>query len=301
MDPAGRPLRVRVNNELVLDAGTCHQVAPGGNAQWRIEPPAPTLFRQVLSYLEAKPDPAGPLSGSEVGREGVATAAVVLRWGSYLAVLADADKPVSPEAGRRGTSRISDDEMARINIEASAALAQWIDLYRQAQGGGGYRQLVERAFCYLPMPQKTSRARFGTLAELSHPHAAQRLARVAPPDLLARVRARAERHPSRLLANTMVNVAWRNGPVEDIHAGRRWAYSLDERRLAAAEERTLMRFSADGMALAMTVCLVLTTEGEGRSWPEQVCPYGLVVSIAPSRWSLTEASREVLLPASRGP
>ena len=31
-------------------------------------------------------------------------------------------------------SRISDDEMARINIEASAALAEWIDLHRTDPG-----------------------------------------------------------------------------------------------------------------------------------------------------------------------
>ena len=292
---------MRVNDELVLDAGTCYRLTSSEGPRWRIEPPATTLFRQLLDYLEARPDPTGPRSGTDVGREGVATAAVVLRWGSYLAVLADHAKSLSPEAGRGGVSRISDEEMARINIEASAALAQWIDLYRQEHGGGRYRQLVERAIHYLPMPQKTSRARFGTLAELSHPKAAARLARAAPPNLRAQVRARAELHPSHLLANTIVNVAWRNGPVEDIHAGRRWAYPLDERRLTLAEERTLMRFSCDGMALAMTVCLVLTAEGQSRSWPEQVLPYGLVVSIAPSRWSLTEASREVLLPASVGP
>jgi hypothetical protein len=39
----------------------------------------------------------------------------------YLAVLADGDKPVWKEADARGTSRISNSEMARINVEASAA------------------------------------------------------------------------------------------------------------------------------------------------------------------------------------
>lgn len=62
-----------------------------------------------------------------VGLEGVA-AAVILRWGSYLAVLLDHDKPIWPEVHSPRTSRISDEEMARINIEASAALAEWIDL-----------------------------------------------------------------------------------------------------------------------------------------------------------------------------
>jgi hypothetical protein len=59
-----------------------------------------------------------------VGREGVAAAALILRWGSYLAVLLDHYKPVWPEVGSASTSRISDEEMARINLEASAALTQ---------------------------------------------------------------------------------------------------------------------------------------------------------------------------------
>ena len=53
----------------------------------------------------------------------MAAAAVVLRWGSYLAVLLDREKPVWSEALSPSTSCISDEEMARINIEASAANA----------------------------------------------------------------------------------------------------------------------------------------------------------------------------------
>ncbi len=59
-----------------------------------------------------------------IGPEGVAAAALTLRWGSYLAVLLDRDKSVWNEASSPSTGRISDEEMARINIEASAALAE---------------------------------------------------------------------------------------------------------------------------------------------------------------------------------
>jgi len=44
------------------------------------------------------------------------------------------DKPVWPEVHSAGASRISDAEMARINIASSAALAEWIDLYRADPG-----------------------------------------------------------------------------------------------------------------------------------------------------------------------
>ena len=128
-------LRVHVNDELVLDAGTCEEVSGPHGPGTLIRPPATPLFHQVLTYLRAKPDPPTQPSGSMVGREGVAAAALVLRWGSYLAVLLDREKPVWSDALSPSTSRISDEEMARINIEALAALAEWIDIYRADQGG----------------------------------------------------------------------------------------------------------------------------------------------------------------------
>jgi hypothetical protein len=58
--------------------------------------------------------------------------------------------------------------MARISIEASAALAEWIDLLRTDRGGSLYEQLVNRAVSYLPMPKKRSNLKvtgFATLAD----------------------------------------------------------------------------------------------------------------------------------------
>src|SRR5512147_288536 len=112
-------LMVRVNDELVLDAGTLETTHSADGSARIIHPPMTPLFRQLLAYLLEKPDPAKRPSGSMVGREGVAAAALALRWGSYLSVLLDGDKPLWSEVDARGTSRISDSEMARINIEAS--------------------------------------------------------------------------------------------------------------------------------------------------------------------------------------
>jgi hypothetical protein len=65
-----------------------------------------------------------------------------------------------------------------------------------------------------------------------------------------------------------------------------------------AEVRGLLRFSADGMALGVAVCLQLVMERPQRPWPEQVLPYRLatMMLVIPSGWTLTEASREVRLP-----
>lgn len=293
------PLQVRVNDELVLDAGTCEEVPGPHGPELLLRPAETTLFHQVLAYLQAKPDPPGRPSGSRVGREGVAAAALCLRWGSYLAVLLDRDKPVWSEVHTTTTSRISDEEMARLNIEAAAALAEWIDLYRDDPGGERYAQLVNRAVFYLPMPRKSSKLKVIEFAALAEPEMAARVVQAADSLRRERVRTDAERYPSRILANALVNTAWRNGPVEKIHAGGFRGYPLDQRRVTPGEERELMACVSERLALGMTVCLQFGMERPRRSWPEQVLPYGLaeMMLITPSRWTLTESSREVRLPA----
>jgi hypothetical protein len=287
---------VRVNDELVLDVGTCEAVVGPDGSGLLISPPATTMFHQILAYLRAKPDPTSPPSGTATGREGVAATALCLRWGSYLAVLADHDKPVWDPGDK--VSRISDEEMARINIEASAALAEWIDLFRRDPGGNDYLQIVNRAVAYLPMPQRSVNAeRRHKIAALSNPEVASLLVQASQEEQVARARAEAEHHPSRVLANALVNVAWRNGPVEQIHGGSGHNYPLNRRRVRPAEERQLMRFAASRLALGMGICLVLAMEEPRRPWPEQVLPYALAggMLVTPSGWTLTESSREVRL------
>jgi hypothetical protein len=79
---ASERLQVRVNDELALDAGACEEVISAHGPEWLIRPPMTTLSNQVLAYLREKPDPPKHPSGSMVGREGIAAAAVTLRWGS---------------------------------------------------------------------------------------------------------------------------------------------------------------------------------------------------------------------------
>lgn len=299
---ARHAVRVHVNEDLVLEAGSWLDISEGGERVWILEPPQTTLFHQVLAYLEEKPDPAKQPSGSMVGREGVAAAAVALRWGSYLAVLLDRDKPLWPEVASQGTSRISDEEMARINIEASAALAEWIDIYGADPGGRRYVQLVNRAVAYLPMPRRTAKLKVTAFGALAMPEMAARVVGAADPGRRDAVRQDAERYASRIFANALLNTAWRNGPIESIHGGSFRGYPMDQRRMTPAEERDLMAFTSERLALGMTVCLSFAREEPRRPWAEQVLPYGLAepLLVTPSRWTLTETSREVRLPVPAG-
>ena len=292
------PLRVRVNDELVLDAGT---VEPG-DSELIIHPPKVTLFHQVLDYLRAKPDGPNSLT-SKTKLESWATVNVVLRWGSYFAVLADKTKPVQPGARSAEFSRISDSEMARINIEASAALAEWIDISR----GDTYSQLVNRAGYHLPHPEMLSKRSEQNHVAFVHrmltataiPEIAGKIVDSAKayllPDVFADVSARAEVCPSRMIANAVVNTAYRrNTPVESVHAGKCRGYSLDFRRVTLDEERMILGNAAHGFGTAMKICHQFALERHSRTRSEQALPYGFF-PIAPCRWSFTESSREVRL------
>lgn len=133
---------------------------------------------------------------------------------------------------------------------------------------------------------------------LAMPEVAAKITGATGAGRLPDVRADAESQPSRVYANALVNTAWRNGPVEEIHAGDFRGYPLDHRRVTVAEERTLMGFAADRLTTGMGMCRDLAGERPARSWPEQVLPYGLAgaMLITPPGWTLTEATREARLP-----
>jgi hypothetical protein len=126
-----------------------------------------------------------------------------------------------------------------------------------------------------PRPQGSN------FAMLAVPEVAAKIIEATDAARLASVRADAENHPSRLFANALVNTAWRNGPVEDVHAGVCRGYPLDHRRVTVAEERTIIGSAIDRLALGMEVCRALASErpARPRSWSEQVLPYGLAGTI----------------------
>lgn len=283
---------VRVNAELVLDVGWSELVATKAGREQYLRPPATSQFDQILKYLDAMPDPPVRSGPPLADLEGVAAAALVLRWGSYLAVLLDLDKPLWSEARSKTASRIADQEMARINIEASAALAKWIEVYR-SRGASEYQRLVRRAVAYLPMPLRRAKGAVSAFGALAEPALASACVALADPPRLNRVTDQVQRYPSRVFANALINTAWRNGPVEDVHAGEGEEYPLDRRRVAPSEERRLMRFASEGLAFGMAVCRDLAADPD--RWAAKVLPYGLaeLLGVTPSEWSLTETSREV--------
>lgn len=294
------PLKVRVNDELVLDAGWWEEVtdASSGETTRRVHPPPVTMFEQVLAYLDCREPAHTGYKPWRIGEEAIAAVAVCLRWGSYLAILADRDKRPAFNAGAKGLSRIADGEMARINIEASAALERWIDLRRSERER--YELLVHLAVDHLPMPRKTTRVgkEHPRLMQLAQPGVADQLMSVIPSAKLEKAASEARAHPTRVLANAMINYCWRNGPIENTHAGADYSYPMTERRIAPSEERLLVRETAAAFAQGMLALDCLMGTDNTRDWFDSVLPFHLadLLLVTPSGWSQTEKTRSLELP-----
>jgi hypothetical protein len=285
---------VRVTDDLALDGGEWNLT--GEQKGWivaTITPPAVPMFQQVVEYLETKPVPRG--GNFQRADEARAAVAVCLRWGSYFAVLADPSRPDAPDIADEQVSQIDDDEMARMNIEISAALEWWLTL--RGEDEQRYWDVVHRALEYLPAGPKTvgSLEHGDMLLVCTMPDMAAQVRRSWPAERLDRDLEAAASHGIRVIANTITHVAWRNGPIEDVHAGRFHGYDFDRRRVPLKAEKAIIRQAQSGFSIGLKAVDFLKYDN---SWPppaERVLPFlhGLV---GPFGWSHTELSCPVELP-----
>jgi hypothetical protein len=305
--PQRHALTITVNDQLTADAGYWQECVAADQTPYRlISPPQTAMYRQVLSYLEeATKDMKAPAkSGLHFGEVAIATVAVCLRWGSYFAVLANHCLPQWAAAFDSAVSCIGDGEMARINIEASAALSDWIDLMQADQRR--FRKLVKAAVQLLPFPiahlaGSTYYSRFRALGSINSASGRrslmEALARDFGSEWLEREKARALVHPTRALANGILHEHWRNGSgIEDIHAGGiAPPRPLTQCRLTKAQEGLLMQETAELFVPTLRALYHVGSLPSEETWPEQALPYALAFR-PPADWSLHEQTRECALP-----
>jgi hypothetical protein len=305
--PQHHSMTIGVNDHLIIDAGSWQEHIGGDQTPYRlVSPPRTTMYRQVLSYLEevTGDQKAPPKSQLHYGEVAMATVAVCLRWGSYFAGLANRDLPQWAAAFDPEVSCIGDGEMARINIEASAALSDWIDLLRADRRH--FHKLVKAAVQLLPFPiaqlgGSTYYQRFRALGTFNSAHGRRSLMEALARDFgsawFDRQRARVLANPTRALANGILNEHWRNGSgIEDIHAGGvAPPRPLRQRRLTKAQEALLMQETAELFVPTMRALYHVVGEPSEETWPEQALPYALAFK-PPSDWSLEEQTRAIALP-----
>ncbi len=106
-------------------------------------------------------------------------------------------------------------------------------------------------------------------------------------------------HPTRALANGVLNEHWRNGSgIEDVHAGSiAPPQPLLQRRLTRAQEALLMQETAELFVPTMRALLALVGKPSEETWPELALPYALAFK-PPADWSLGEQTREIILPGA---
>jgi hypothetical protein len=287
------PLPVPVLPDLSLDAGSWCETEVDGRAARLITPPEQPLYRQLIACLEEQP--LGPDIHLTVQEEAAALYALCVRYGSYYAVLTDDTKPVVDDGKGAG---IADAEMARLNIEISAALAYLIDLFRTDRGR--FDRLLARTILTLPLTKACdSRDRHFsvTMYLLSAPEEFRALPSIGTllaSDYGERQRKEAEQHPTRVLANALVNAAWRNGEIENQHAlpGPRL---LRYRRVSRTQETRIRRATISRFRDVMWALYALVRQR--RPWPEVVLPFHVVpfLSVTPTGWSLVEETHGVTL------
>ncbi len=196
--------------------------------------------------------------------------------------------------------------MARINIEASAALSDWIDLLRTDQPR--FRKLVKAAVQLLPFPiaqldGSTYYHRFRALAAFNSSHGRRYLmdafARDFGSEWLERQKAGVLLNPTRALANGILNEHWRNGSgIEDTHAGSiAPPRPLLQRRLTRAQEALLMQETAELFVPTMRALYSVVGKPGEETWPEQALPYAIAFK-PPADWSLNEQTRAIALPGA---
>ncbi|MEO6888167.1 MAG: hypothetical protein ABI324_04155 [Ktedonobacteraceae bacterium] len=312
MEKRKHELVIHANNHLTLHAGWWGEFTEGDGVCYRIVYPAEqTLFEQVLLYLEtiAAQFPKPSLIRSTISEQVRAILSVCLRWGSYFAVLADEAKPLWPMTDQQSISLIADAEMARINIETSAALEQWLDIFRSDKDR--YFALAQAAK-QLPLPlrrisvppRKRERLlEWAFFAEcmrsLCSPQEREQLvASRGEAEWVEQIRSSVLAYPTRILANGIINMCWRNGSsIENLHSGAYAPHPLLQRRISPQQERLLLRETGEMLAVALEIVLGLIDEQSVDSWAERVFPFALFPRRfhVPQNWSLDQKTCEVKL------
>jgi hypothetical protein len=202
----------------------------------------------------------------------------------------DETKPVDPRAKDGTVSMISQQEMKRINIEASSNLAYLLNMMHDDEFKA--LDLMQRAYEALPMPQKRVQREWQVYQIMLASMMAMQFSNLSEASERSAI---AVFNPYRSLANTIISLSYRNGPVEDVHAGSEVAYRLTHRRFTNSQIRTVLRFSAERLSGIMGASPFWGDDlPEVAPWPQRLSALPFVI-LYPSNWSMTAESSSITL------
>jgi hypothetical protein len=330
MDEPLKPITIRVNANLTLDAGAFSSVYDEKMQRtvYTVTPPRAPLFEQVVSYLDSLPKV--PDTDPQAGPLGLGLTTLAIRWGTYLATLMDeatAFHPGIPSRGKQSQpqaiSYLADTEMRRLNIEISDNLARLGRRCRESRPA--FYDLLTRAYAHLPMPLKTAQpnAKLERALNQAYQEGALRLALKHNPAQLAqfgqvfkagidpaqiRLEPVAPANADRVIGNFLTRLAWRDTVIEDYHAGKRSEPGLlpHQRRFSYRDERLLLgELSGNMLVLSRRMDLFFCPESGALPVPSALAVHYPETATAlynslggayyPRDWSLTESSAVVTL------
>ncbi len=261
-----------------------------------VAPPEQPLYGQLSSVLleqAAETPSADPTPQTEAR----AAVALCLRWGSYLGVLADPDEPRWHPDTDENVSRITNSEMARLNIEISAGIAAFLEL--KLEQPQRYAVLVDRA-AKLPLPERVDldphEAPGLFFLGMQAVDASDRFADHQPQELPEGVKEETQDAPLRTIANAVTLHAWRNAPVENIHAGVvRPPLPVLQQRITSEELAEIATFAREAMEPFFEILSGLPQEDSGTHVFTLAARFRRNALYYPERWSLAEICRAVEL------
>jgi hypothetical protein len=174
---------------------------------------------------------------------------------------------------------------------ASAAFAQWIKFFEDNYDSGRYHQTIAKAIEHIPFTATLCNVHrapdYRDRAVLASPELRRLIVSRTPPEQLNVARQNVSLNPRRVIANQVVNFAWRDGPIEDVHAD---VVAGTPRRY-----QSIVREAASRLAVGMDICFLLCQPDSSReSWVERALPFRLDL-FYPSGWTLDEDSRPLHL------
>ncbi len=277
-------LKIQVKENLDLIAGKLTVFAD----EYVITPPDLSLFDQLWGWLAEHPRTDYGIYNYALG---IGTTALCFRWGTYLSVLMDENKPVDPRAAKETMSMISNQEMKRINIEASYNLARLLEKLHQNESETV--DFILRAYDWLPMPQRKVKPNW-TITRMIYAILARYKEFMNP--IHKKLSQQAVQYPYRSLANTIVTLAYRNGEVENIHGARGGgaAFSMTHRRFTHQQSCKVIRETAEHLSPFMganPAWDLISTHGP---WPQYLAglPY---IPLYRWDWSLHKSSSPITL------